>query len=54
MSLFGHRNKTSLPEFQGTPLDELFRNRIEPFVEGMRAALIASGELAPAEARRIG
>lgn len=47
MSLFGNWNKTFLPEFQGTPLDELFRNRIEPFVAEVRAALIASGELAP-------
>ena len=45
MTLFGHWNKTFLPEFQGTPLDELFRDRIEPFVAAMRAELIAAGEL---------
>ncbi|MCX7168906.1 MAG: NmrA family NAD(P)-binding protein [Proteobacteria bacterium] len=51
MSLFGHWNKTYLPEFQGTPLDELFPSVIEPFVEGIRAAVVASGEL-PAEANK--
>ena len=51
MSLFGHWNKTFLPEFQGTPLDELFPSVIEPFVEGIRAAVVASGEL-PAEANK--
>jgi uncharacterized protein YbjT (DUF2867 family) len=45
MSLSGHWNKTFLPEFKGTPLEELFPARIEPFVNQMRAALVASGEL---------
>jgi hypothetical protein len=46
MSLVGGNwNKTFLPEFQGTPLDELFRDRVEPFVAATRAGLIASGEL---------
>lgn len=49
MSLFGHWNRTFIPEFQGTPLDELFVNRIEPFVAAVRASLIALGEL-PADA----
>jgi len=43
----GNWNKTFLPEFKGTPLDELFLDRIEPFVAAMRAALIAAGELPP-------
>lgn len=38
MSLFGNWNATYLPDFKGTPLDELFRTRIESFV----AALVAS------------
>ena len=46
MSLVGGNwNKTFLPDFQGTPLDELFRDRIEPFVAAMRAGLIAAGHL---------
>ena len=45
MSLFGNWNKTFLPEFKGTPLDELFINTVEPFVAETRAALIASGEI---------
>ncbi len=45
MSLTGRWNKTFLPEFQGTPLDELFLDRIEPFAAAMRAQLIAAGEL---------
>ncbi|MCX7179142.1 MAG: NmrA family NAD(P)-binding protein [Proteobacteria bacterium] len=49
MSLFGNWNKTFLPEFKGTPLEEVFRNRVEPFVEGIRAALFASGELPAVE-----
>ncbi|MBI5922943.1 MAG: NmrA family NAD(P)-binding protein [Betaproteobacteria bacterium] len=48
MSLFGNWNKTFLPEFKGTPLEVVFRDRVEPFVEGIRAALVASGELAAA------
>lgn len=49
MSLFGNWNKTFIPEFKGTPLEELFPNTIEPFVAAMREGLIASGEL-PADA----
>ena len=45
MSLFANWNGTFLPEFKGTPLPELFRDYIEPFVAARRAALIASGEL---------
>lgn len=45
MSLFGHWNKTFLPEFKSTPLEDVFRDRIEPFVAGIRAALVASGDL---------
>jgi uncharacterized protein YbjT (DUF2867 family) len=45
MSLFGHWNKTFIPEFKGTPLEELFPSTIEPFVAAMRAGLIAAGEL---------
>jgi hypothetical protein len=52
MSLVGGNwNKTFLPEFKGTPLDELFRDRVEPFVAAMRAGLIASGELPPDSAK---
>lgn len=49
MSLFGNWNKTFIPEFKGTPLEELFPGTIEPFVAAMREGLIASGEL-PADA----
>ena len=45
MSLFGNWNKTFLPEFKGTPLDELFRDHVEPFVAEVRTALIAAGEI---------
>lgn len=45
MSLFGNWNKTFIPGFQGTPLDELFVGTVEPFVAAMRAGLIAAGEL---------
>ena len=45
MSLFANWNGTFLPEFKGTPLPELFRDCIEPFVAARGAALIASGEL---------
>jgi len=38
MSLFGHWNKTFIPHFQGTPLEEVVTNRIEPFVAAMKAA----------------
>ena len=38
MSLFGNWNKTFIPEFKGTPLDEVVRDRIEPFVAAMTAA----------------
>jgi hypothetical protein len=44
MSLFANWNGTFLPDFRGTPLPELFRDVIEPFVAARRAALIASGE----------
>jgi len=47
MSLFGNWNATFLPDFKGTPLPELFRDRIEPFVAAVRAELIATGELPP-------
>ena len=49
MSLFGNWSKTFIPEFKGTPLEELFPTTIEPFVAAMREALIAAGEL-PADA----
>jgi len=45
MSLWANWNGTFLPEFKGTPLEELFPNTIEPFVAATRAALIASGDL---------
>ncbi|HVN41895.1 MAG TPA: NmrA family NAD(P)-binding protein [Steroidobacteraceae bacterium] len=45
MSLFGHWNATFLPDFQGTPLEQLFPNYIEPFVAAMRAGLVAAGQL---------
>ena len=45
MSLFGNWNKTFIPDFQGTPLDDLFINYVEPFVAETRTALIASGEI---------
>jgi uncharacterized protein YbjT (DUF2867 family) len=49
MSLFGNWNRTFIPDFQGTPLDELFVKTVEPFVAAMREGLVASGEL-PASA----
>ena len=49
MSLFGNWNKTFIPEFKGTPLDQLFAHTVEPFVAAVRESLIASGEL-PADA----
>ena len=45
MQLWGNWNATYIPEFKGTPLEELFRTRIEPFVEVARQALTAAGEL---------
>ena len=45
MSLFGQWNKTFIPEFKGTPLDDVFINTVEPFVADMQASLIASGEI---------
>ncbi len=45
MSLFANWNRTFLPEFKGTPLDELFPKYIEPFLVSFRAQLVASGEL---------
>jgi uncharacterized protein YbjT (DUF2867 family) len=47
MSLFANWNKTFIPEFKGTPLDELFPDYIEPFLASFRAQLVASGELPP-------
>ncbi len=47
MSLFGHWNATFLPEFRGTPLEELFPNYIEPFVAAMPAGLAAAGQAPP-------
>lgn len=44
----GNWNKTFLPEFKGMPLDELFRDRVEPFAEALKAELIATGQI-PAE-----
>jgi uncharacterized protein YbjT (DUF2867 family) len=35
----GHWNKTFLPEFKGMPLDDLFRDCVEPFAAAMKAAL---------------
>jgi uncharacterized protein YbjT (DUF2867 family) len=45
MSLWANWNGTFLPEFKGTPLEELFPGYIEPFVAATRAALVASGDL---------
>jgi uncharacterized protein YbjT (DUF2867 family) len=45
MSLFANWNKTFIPQFEGTPLDELFPKYIEPFLAEFRAQLAASGEL---------
>jgi phenylcoumaran benzylic ether reductase len=45
MPLSANWNKTFIPEFKGTPLDELFPNYIEPTVAALRAQLIATGEL---------
>jgi uncharacterized protein YbjT (DUF2867 family) len=45
MSLFANWNKTFIPEFKGTPLDQLFPAYIEPFLADFRAQLVASGEL---------
>ncbi|NJD30950.1 MAG: hypothetical protein FIB04_03610 [Gammaproteobacteria bacterium] len=45
MSLFANWNKTFIPDFRGTPLDELFPNYIEPFLAQFRQQLIAAGEL---------
>ena len=47
MPLSGNWNGTFLPDFKGTPLDELFPKYIEPFVAAVRAGLVASGELPP-------
>ena len=41
MSLFANWNGTFLPEFKGTPLEELFPGYIEPFVAAMQASLTA-------------
>ena len=38
MSLFGHWNNSFIPEFQGTPLEDVIRDRIEPFVAAIQAA----------------
>lgn len=47
MSLFANWNKTFIPDFKGTPLDELFPKYIEPFLADFRKQLIAAGELPP-------
>lgn len=39
MPLWANWNGLHLPEFKGTPLDELFPGYIEPFVAAMRASL---------------
>jgi hypothetical protein len=39
MPLWANWNARYLPEFRGTPLEELFPNVIEPFVAAMRASL---------------
>lgn len=39
MPLWANWNALHLPEFKGTPLDELFPGTIEPFVAAMQAAL---------------
>lgn len=41
MSLFANWNGTFLPEFKGTPLEELFPGYIEPFCAAMKASLSA-------------
>lgn len=38
MPLWAHWNALHLPEFRGTPLEELFPNVIEPFAAAMRGA----------------
>lgn len=45
MPLWANWNAKHLPDFQGTPLAQLFPEVIEPFVKATRAALIAAGEL---------
>ena len=37
--LFPPGHGLHLPEFRGTPLEELFPGYIEPFVAGMRASM---------------
>lgn len=39
MPLWANWNALHLPDFKGTPLDELFPDYIEPFVEAMQASL---------------
>lgn len=39
MPLWANWNGMHLPQFKGTPLDELFPNYIEPFVAAMQASL---------------
>ena len=39
MPLWANWNALHLPEFKGTPLDELFPGYIEPFVAAMQASL---------------
>ena len=41
MPLFGNWNANHLPEFKGTPLDELFPTVIEPFSVALKAAMAA-------------
>jgi uncharacterized protein YbjT (DUF2867 family) len=45
LPLWANWNATFLPDFRGTPLEELFPGYIEPFVAAMRAALVESGQL---------
>ncbi len=45
LPLWAHWNRSFLPEFKGTPLEELFPAYIEPFVNATREALIAAGEI---------
>ena len=41
MPLWANWNGTYVPEFKGTPLEELFPKVIEPFVEATKAAMAA-------------
>lgn len=48
MSLFGNWNKTHIPDFKGMPLEDMFRDRVEPFTEEIRKSLASAGALAVA------